>query len=97
MALLDLLGRRWSMRILWELKQETGSFRALQERCGQLSSSVLNTRLSELKAAGLVELGGEGYLLTPAGHELMALIAPLRQWAEQWAGVHDSEADSEAN
>ncbi|MCP5041032.1 MAG: helix-turn-helix transcriptional regulator, partial [bacterium] len=65
-VLLDLLGRRWALRILWELGEgddDQGlSFRDLQARCGGLSPSVLNTRLKELREAGLVErIDGEGY------------------------------------
>ena len=44
MALLDLLGRRWALRMLWELREGGLSFRALQERCDGVSPSVLNTR-----------------------------------------------------
>lgn len=84
MALLDLLGRRWSMRLLWELNQCPGSFRDLQGRCDQISSSVLNRRLAELREAGLVELVEPGYGLSAQGAELMTLMAPLRQWAARW-------------
>jgi DNA-binding HxlR family transcriptional regulator len=82
MALLDLIGRRWALRILWELHQHPGaSFRALQERCAQISPSVLNTRLRELRAAGIIELS-DGYALSAAGVELSGLLMPLHYWAE---------------
>ena len=56
MAALDLLGRRWALRVLWELRDGTrSSFRELRERCDQMSTSVLNQRLAELRDAGLVE------------------------------------------
>ena len=55
MALLDLLGRRWSLRVIWELRDGPLSFRETQARCGAISSSVLNDRLAELRAAGIVE------------------------------------------
>ena len=54
MALLDLLGRRWSLRILWELREEPGGFRALQARCDSMSPSVLSQRLGELQEAEIV-------------------------------------------
>lgn len=84
MALLDLLGRRWAMRALWEIDQAPCSFRDLQERCGQISSSVLNARLAELREAALVDQGEQGYQLTPLGQELMQHLAPLRRWADKW-------------
>jgi len=86
MALFDLLGRRWTMRILWEIDVHQPTFRELQTLCGEMSSSVLNTRLSELKEVLLVTQGDRGYALTTLGQELMADLAPLRQWAQKWDG-----------
>ncbi len=85
MALLDLLGRRWSLRILWELRQSPANFRELQSRCEGLSPSVLNTRLSELREARLLENGELGYQLSPLGVGLVEQFLPLTQWAENWA------------
>jgi DNA-binding HxlR family transcriptional regulator len=86
MALLDLLGRRWNMRVIWELRHaQPVNFRALQERCDGMSSSVLNRRLSELRAAGIVVQVDRGYELTVEGRELLALYPELDAWAERWA------------
>ena len=85
MALLDLLGRRWALRVIWELRDGPLSFRQLQVRCGAISSSVLNDRLAELRAAEIVEASGEGYRLSGEGRELLALYPPLNAWAERWA------------
>lgn len=85
MALLDLLGRRWSLRILWELRQSPANFRELQSRCEGLSPSVLNTRLNELREARLLENGEQGYQLSPLGVGLVEQFLPLTQWAENWA------------
>ncbi len=65
MALLDLLGRRMTLRILWELRDGPLNFRALQEAAAT-NPSVLNARLAELREARLVEHGPDGYALTPA-------------------------------
>jgi DNA-binding HxlR family transcriptional regulator len=84
MALLDLLGRRWAMGILWALCRDgAGTFRELQARCGGVSPTVLNTRLKEL--AGLVERMDEGYQATAMGQELYAVLAPLKDWSNAWA------------
>jgi DNA-binding HxlR family transcriptional regulator len=85
MALLDLLGRRWTLRIIWELREDPLTFRGLQARCGATSSSVLNERLAELRAAGIVEVGTDGYRLTDEGRELLAIYPPVQAWAERWA------------
>jgi DNA-binding HxlR family transcriptional regulator len=84
MAALDLLGRRWALRILWELRDGPLGFRDLQSRCDAMSSSVLRTRLVELVGAGLVEQHGD-YRLTPLGRELGTAIRPLSRWADRWS------------
>jgi len=84
MAALDLLGRRWALRILWELRDGPLGFRDLQARCDGMSSSVLRKRLVELMEAGLVSQD-EAYTLTPLGRDLGAAIRPLSAWAERWA------------
>lgn len=85
MALLDLLGRRWQLRLLWELRDDRHlRFRALQEAAG-VSPSVLNTRLAECIEAGIVELTDDGYALTARGRSLQDLLLPLNGWAEDWA------------
>lgn len=87
MALLDLLGRRGAMRLLWELQGGQGqSFRLLQASAGGMSPSVLNARLKELREAGLVVAGEGGYALTGSGRELVKLLKPLGRWAQGWAG-----------
>ncbi len=62
MVLLDLLGRRWSLRILWELRERPLTSRALRAACDEASPTVLQARLSELREAGFVELvPADGY------------------------------------
>jgi DNA-binding HxlR family transcriptional regulator len=84
MALLDLLGRRWALRVLWELREGAVPFRELQRRCDGMSSSVLNQRLAELGAAGILAAVEEGYALSAEGLELLVALAPLAAWAERW-------------
>lgn len=86
MAVLDLLGRRWALRVIWELRQDTLTFRELQERCDAMSPSVLNQRLAELREAGAVEVqSGGGYKLTEEGSSLLYALAPLEDWATRWS------------
>jgi DNA-binding HxlR family transcriptional regulator len=86
MAALDLLGRRWALRLLWELRDGPVGARALLGRSDGISSSVMYERLRELSEAGLVTrtLGGE-YQLTDVGEGLGRAIAPLDAWARKWA------------
>jgi DNA-binding HxlR family transcriptional regulator len=86
MVLLDLLGRRWSLRIIWELREASLTSRALRTACDEASPTVLQTRLSELREAGLVELmPGDGYRLTELGTELLESFLPLHRFAERWS------------
>ncbi len=86
MALLDLLGRRWSLRVIWELRGAAMTSRALRAACDDVSPTVLQARLAELRGAGLVSLSrAEGYALTPLGRELLERFLPLHDFAERWA------------
>ena len=85
MALLDLLGRRWALRVIWELRAGALSFRDLQARCDGMSSSVLSQRLGELREAGIVDASPAGYGLTAEGRELLEAYGPLGAWAQRWA------------
>jgi DNA-binding HxlR family transcriptional regulator len=85
MALLDLLGRRWVLRVLWELRDTTLTFRELRERCDMMSPTVLNQRLRELREADIVVLEEpHGYALSKQGRKLLEALMPLHQWSEQW-------------
>ncbi len=86
MALFDLLGRRWALRIVWELRADAKTFRELQSACGDISPTILNTRLAELRDADIVDArDGEGYQLTSEGERLLGELHGLNDWAERWA------------
>lgn len=85
MAAMDLLGRRWTLRIIWELREGPVGARSLLSRCPGLSSSVLYQRLGELTAAGVITADDGGYTLTPHGARLHEVLTPLDAWARQWA------------
>jgi DNA-binding HxlR family transcriptional regulator len=86
MVLLDAIGRRWALRVLWELRSgDELTFRGLRSACADVSPSVLNERLAELRELGLVEQGEAGYRLTRDGTGLSALLGPLDAWANRWA------------
>ena len=83
---LDLFGRRWALRIVWELRRDALSFSEFRERTG-ISPSVLTTRLNELLDAKVIERdGGRRYRLSGSGRELARLLFELNRWAER-AGV----------
>lgn len=84
MAALDLLGRRWALRVLWELRQGPLTFRAMRDACDGVSPSVLNARLGELKEVGIVERTDAGYALTRSGRDLSNSLVPLYRWSTEW-------------
>ncbi|MFH8569298.1 winged helix-turn-helix transcriptional regulator [Streptomyces sp. NPDC017993] len=91
MAALDLFGRRWTLRILWELRDQPLGFRTLQQRCDGMSSSVLRQRLVELSEARLVERDlNDGYGLTALGEEVIDALSGLHSWSERWAAEFDA-------
>lgn len=106
MALLDLLGRTWALGILWNLgnhgphgdgadhpAHKCCTFRALQSRCEQISPSLLNARLKELRTLRLVRHEAQGYGLTDMGEELMALVVQLGPWSLRWAEALNKEEE----
>jgi len=84
MALLDLLGRKTALRLLWELRNGSLKFRELQAAAGT-NPGLLNKRLAELREVGIVDLAADGYRLTPDGRDLLDLLLPLTGWAEGWS------------
>jgi DNA-binding HxlR family transcriptional regulator len=86
MVLLDLLGRRWTLRILWELREQSLTSRALREACDDASPTVIQSRVAEMREAGWLDLNpAGGYGLTASGRELLATLTPLHQFAERWS------------
>jgi len=85
MAAFDLLGRRWALRVLWELRSGTHTFRSLRAACEDISPAVLNTRLRELRDNQLVARGSEGYGLTSLGEQLIESLSDLDAWSKRWS------------
>jgi DNA-binding HxlR family transcriptional regulator len=93
MALFDLAGRRWTLRVIWELSRsgEPLTFRELRARCADMSSSVLTRRLADLRDARLLERTDSGYALTTLGRDLVTSMAPLLDWSTTWVEVLDAD------
>lgn len=90
LVLLDALGRRGALRLLWELREGRRlTFRALVTAC-ESNPGAVNTRLRELRELHLVEHGDGGYHLSTHGEALAEVLAPLNSWANAWAAGHSS-------
>ena len=89
MQLLEIIGQRWTLRILWDLRDGPMTFRVLRARCEDVSPTVLNQRLGTLRDAGFVAKEPEGYALTPMGLELGRQLLALGDWAKIWSARRD--------
>ncbi|KMO77124.1 MULTISPECIES: winged helix-turn-helix transcriptional regulator [Mycolicibacterium] len=86
MVVLDVLGRRGALRILWELRDGSPlTFRALQDAC-ESNPGSLNTRLKDLRELGVVDHDDGGYRLNRGGRELLQTLHSLQAWSDRWVG-----------
>ena len=86
MALLELIERRWALRVIWELRDGRLTSRRLRAACSDVSPTVLQARLTDLREAGLVDLApAGGYGLTELGREFLTAFNPLLRFAAKWA------------
>ncbi|CRZ13623.1 winged helix-turn-helix transcriptional regulator [Mycolicibacterium neworleansense] len=85
---MSVLGQRWAMLIIREALLGRSRFSEFRERLG-VAPDVLSARLSELVAAGILEVVDyqqpgdrtrSRYVLTDAGHELVSVLAAIGQW-----------------
>lgn len=92
-GLFALLESRYALRVLWALRDgRPQTFRLLQESVGQITPNTLNTRLKDLRAAGVVDHAAGGYGLTPLGQDLVGRLAELPAFAAKWAARIASQA-----
>jgi DNA-binding HxlR family transcriptional regulator len=84
--LLSLLESRYAIRVLWALRDgHPQTFRLLQDSVGGITPNTLNTRIKELREAGLLNHGTSGYFVTSAGADLLKRLADLPAFAIKWA------------
>ncbi len=84
-VLLGLLESRYAMRVLWALRDgHAQTFRLLQDSVGAITPNTLNTRLKQLREAGLVHHAKDGYALTLSGADLLKRLAELPAFATRW-------------
>ena len=86
--LLALLEARYAIRVLWALRDgHPQTFRLLQDSVGGITPNTLNTRIKELREAGLLGHGSDGYCVTPAGADLLRRLSDLPAFAARWVAV----------
>lgn len=86
--LLELLEARYAIRVLWALRDGyPQTFRLLQDSVGRITPNTLNTRLKELRAAGLLTHTETGYSLTDSGMDLTRRLSDLHAFATRWVAA----------
>jgi DNA-binding HxlR family transcriptional regulator len=86
--LLALLEARYAMRVLWALRDgHPQTFRLLQDSVGGITPNTLNTRIKELREAGLLHHNGDGYSVTPSGADLLKRLNDLQPFAARWVAA----------
>ena len=84
--LLALLEARYAIRVMWALRDgHAQTFRLLQDSVGGITPNTLNTRIKELREAGLLNHGSDGYVVTPLGADLLKRLNDLQAFAGKWA------------
>lgn len=100
-GLIDLLGRKWTLHLVWTIREE-GSvrFNELKRRAEGISPRVLSDRLDQLAEQGLVDRIDHDtepphveYRLTAKGEGLDEVFAAYLDWAEAWS-EEDQAPDS---
>jgi len=86
--LLAQLETRYAIRVMWALRDgHAQTFRLLQDSVGGITPNTLNTRLKELRAAGLITHDSDGYSLTLSGADLVKRLSDLQAFATKWVAA----------
>ncbi len=83
--LFELLEARYALRVMWALRDgHPQTFRLLQDSVGGITPNTLNTRIKELREAGLMTHGPDGYIVTPTGTDMLKRVADLQAFSARW-------------
>ncbi len=89
---MSVLGQRWAILIVREAMLGRSRFSEFRAQLG-VASDVLSARLSELVAAGILEVVDyrdpgdrtrSRYVLTDAGRDLAPVLAAMGQWGHKY-------------
>jgi DNA-binding HxlR family transcriptional regulator len=102
-ALLDLVGGKWKLLILYHLYAERRRFGDLRRLVGAVSEKMLSQQLKELAADGLVRRidfqtvpPHVEYELTPFGRDLCGTMQPACEWGVRNMGEIERIAGARA-
>lgn len=83
--LFERLECRYALRVLWALRDgHPQTFRLLQDSVGGITPNTLNTRIKEMREAGLIDHGSDGYIVTAPGLDLLKRLSDVQAFATRW-------------
>lgn len=92
--ILDRIGDRWSLLVLWSLTDGTLRFTALKRSIGDISQRMLAQTLRRLEQDGLISRKiyptippRVDYRLTPLGRSFLVPLDALIEWADDNHGA----------
>ncbi len=93
----ELLGEKWALLIVRELLYGSTRFSEFQRAISGISPTMLNKRLKELEANGLITKDDHDYHLTAAGEDLAPLVRQFAIWGMRWGrgDLPDTDLDVE--
>ncbi len=85
-----IIGGKWKGSILWHLKDEPVRFNDLTRQLGGASKKMVDQRLKEMEATGLVKREvistrpiAVTYEITQFGKTALSILEELKNWTEQ--------------
>ena len=97
-AAMYMIGGKWKLFIIWNLKDEKKRFNRLMRLIPQITQKMLTQQLRELERDNIVhrEVFPQippkvEYSLTEAGEKLVPIIKSLCLWAYETAEINDFE------
>ena len=83
--LFERLECRYALRVLWALRDgHPQTFRLLQDSVGGITPNTLNTRIKEMREAGFIDHGSNGYTVTAPGLDLLKRLSDVQAFATRW-------------
>ncbi|GGP86399.1 MULTISPECIES: winged helix-turn-helix transcriptional regulator [Shewanella] len=86
-----VLGGKWKASILWHLQDEPVRFNDLSRMLGGASKKMVDQRLKELEAQGLVTRHvindrpiAVSYAITDLGRTALDILERLKEWADEY-------------
>ena len=85
-----IIGGKWKGSILWHLQEGPVRFNDLARQLGGASKKMVNQRLKEMEAIGLVKRKvlstqpvAVAYEITDFGRSSLTVLEQLKEWAEE--------------